>query len=126
MKLFTLIKTFDDFMNNPKKLFQFFRKNIAAFVLAILVFILLYIYIAETGRRKMLINELKVVKRDRIRLEKEVIQTKKDFFDLSKQIKENDSLFYNKDFDLYLDVNSIISRMSDRFESDGLSTFPPD
>jgi hypothetical protein len=113
-------------MNDPKKLLQFFRKNIAAFILAILVFILLYIYIAETGRRKMLINELKIVKRDRIRLEKEVIQTKKDFFDLSKQIKENDSLFYNRDFDLYMDVNTIINRMSNRFESDGLSTFPTD
>ncbi len=126
MIILKLIQNFDDYMKDPKKILQFFRKNIAAFVLAIVVFILLYINIAETGRRKMLQHELKRASKNVFRLEKEVIQTKKDFYHLSKQIQENDSIFYNSNFDVYVDVNTIIKRMSNRFEADGISFVPDD
>jgi uncharacterized protein YlxW (UPF0749 family) len=121
--LVQLIENIDYFMKNPKAIMAFFRKHVFTFLLAILVFTLLYIYIAESARRKALQKESKISKRYILRLEKEIKTTKKDFYNLQTQIKANDSLFYNRDFDLYMDVNSLLNKMSNRFEQDGVSNF---
>jgi hypothetical protein len=126
MTVFNFLKNIDDYMKNPKKLKVWFRQNLVAFLLAILVFVLLYVYIAESGRRKAIEGQLTNQRQTVKRLEDEVRQTKTDFFDLQKQIKQNDSIFYNTDINTHLDVSDIISRMSDRFEADGISSLPDD
>lgn len=117
------LEQIDFFMKNPKEIIKFFRKHLLAFLLFILVFALLYIYIAESGRRKALEKNYTNSKNYIRRLETEIATTKKDFYDLQNQIQKNDSIFYNRSIDLYLDVNTLLDRMSNRFEQDGISAF---
>lgn len=108
------------------KTISFFKKYWLVFVLSVIVFILLYVYFAERGRRSDLEGQIKQSKKDIIRLENEIIQTKKDFFDLQKKINENDSIFYSIPFDNRLPVDSLLQRMSDRFAVDGVSSISDD
>ena len=120
MSIIHIIKQIDFYMKNPKAFMKFFRNHIIAFILTIVVFVLLYAYIAESGRRKALEDNGKIDKRYIHRLENEIKSTKTDFYDLQKQITENDSSFYNQNFDAYMDVNVLLNNMRNRFNADGI------
>lgn len=107
-----------------KKIVSFLRKNIVAVILTFIIFIFSYIYIAERGRRSDLEGLIKQSKDDVVRLEDQIRKSKKDFFDLQKKLSENDSIFYSIPFNNRLPVDSLLRKMSDRFDADGISFLP--
>lgn len=105
---------------------SFLKKNVFSFVLIVIVFTLLYICLAERGRRIAAEENAKTTERENVRIIKEIERNKKDFQEIQNIISKNDSLFRNEQNKISsLPIDSVLVRLQNRFraiEADRIST----